>query len=138
MLQVPTTPETTEDQYFERMTLMLRFVKGYYDYKYWTSLDFAKKYEHVEQETLNLFQWILFYNDHQLLDYLLHKTQVGKRLLLTQALIGDHDGTQTTPLNYVLTTPDGKEYATLRFEKVGLLIALAKRSFECLKILFLP
>jgi hypothetical protein len=34
---------------------MIRFVKGYYDYKYWTSLEFSKKLESLEMDSLNLF-----------------------------------------------------------------------------------
>jgi len=46
------------------MTLMLRFVKGYYDFKYWNSLEIAKRFEHLSMDQLSLFQWIIFYNDH--------------------------------------------------------------------------
>jgi hypothetical protein len=58
------TQEDTQNKYFERMTLMLRFVKGYYDFKYWQQQDIAKRFEHLEMENLSLFQWIIFYNDH--------------------------------------------------------------------------
>lgn len=122
------------DKYYERMTLMLRFVKGYYDFKYWNTLDIAKRFEHLSMDQLSLFHWILFYNDYQLLEHLLTQTPVGEKLHLISALMGDHQ-----PLDYVLTSGiEKKEMGVLRFEKVGLLLALVRRSFQCLKVILVP
>ena len=133
-LAVPLTTEDSQDKYYERMTLMLRFIKGYYDFKYWNSLEIAKRFEHLQMDQLSLFHWILFYNDHQLLEHIITKTPVGDKIHLISTLTGDHQ-----PLDYVLTSGiEKKEMGTLRFEKVGLLLAMIRKSFQCLKILLVP
>lgn len=125
ILAVPIIPEDNMDKYYERMTLMLRFVKGYYDFKYWNTLDISKRFEHLSMDQLSLFQWILFYNDHQLLEHVLTQTPVGEKLHLISALMGDHQS-----LDYALTSGiEKKEIGTLRFEKIGLVLALVRRSF---------
>ena len=53
--------------YYKRLTLMLRFVTGFNDTELWLNGDIAVKFPHSEPQNLNLFQWILFYNDHTLL-----------------------------------------------------------------------
>jgi hypothetical protein len=72
------------------MTLMMRFVKGFYDFRYWNTLEVAKRFEHLQMDQINLFQWIIFYDDHHLLEHLLTKTPVGEKLHLMSALRGDH------------------------------------------------
>jgi hypothetical protein len=62
------------------------------------------------------------------------KTPVGEKLHLTSALIGDHQH-----LDYVLTSGiEKKEIGVLRFDKIAILVALIRRSFQCLKILLVP
>jgi hypothetical protein len=134
ILAVPVTPEDNKDKYYERMTLMLRFVKGYYDFKYWKTLDISERFEHLSMDQLSLFHWILFYNDYQLLEHVLTQTPVGEKLHLISALMGDHQ-----PLDYELTSGiEKKKMGVLRFEKIGLLLALVRRSFQCLKVLLVP
>jgi hypothetical protein len=47
--------------------------------------------------------------------------------------MGDHQ-----PLEYVVTTPKGDDIMTINFEKVGLIVALARKSFDVLKLLLVP
>ena len=89
-MAVPVTPEDKQVLIYERMTLMLRFVKGYYDFRYWQTQELSKKFEHLEMEHLSVFQWIIYYNDYQLLEHILTKTIIGEKLMLSIALIGDH------------------------------------------------
>jgi hypothetical protein len=80
----------------------------------------ANRFEHLSIDQLYLFHWIPFYNDYQLLEHLLTQTPVGEKLHLICALMGD-----LQPLDYVLTSGiEKKEMGVLRFEKVGLLLAL--------------
>jgi hypothetical protein len=90
LLGIPMSYEDTQDKFYERMTLMLRFVKGYYDFKYWGTMEVSKRFEHLQMDQMNLFQWIVFYDDHLLLEHIMTKTPVGEKLLLISALQGDH------------------------------------------------
>lgn len=59
---------------------------------------------------------------------------MSQNIQLTQCLTGDQP-----PIDYVLTeVGTGKEISTIRFEKVGFVIAICRRSFDCLKILWIP
>lgn len=82
----------------------MRFVTGYYDYKYWQSHQLQGTLESIEMDHLNLLQWILFFNEHRLLSHYLLESPVGKSIQLLQCLSGDHQ-----PLEYVLTDSKTKE-----------------------------
>ena len=102
--------------------MMLRFVSGYYNFSYWRSLQLKSPMDQIEMENLNLFQWILFFNDHRVLNHLLINTPVGKNITITQCLTGDHQ-----PMEYIIKTdPDDDNGITLTFEKVGLIISILR------------
>ena len=62
------------------------------------------------------------------------KTPAGKHIQLVQTIAGDMQ-----PLEYILTAGStGDELHTFNLEKIGLLIAVFRKSHDCLKLLLVP
>lgn len=112
---------------------MLRFVSGYYDFKYWRSMALSTPLESLEMDHMSLFLWFIFFNDHRLLGHILENS-AGPHISLVHCMIGEQQ-----PLEYVLTSHHTKEeILTITVEKVGLLIGLMRKSFDCLRLLLTP
>jgi hypothetical protein len=67
---------------------MLRFVSGYYDFKYWRSIALGTPLESLEMDHMSLFLWLIFFNDHKLLAHILENS-AGPHISLIHCMIGD-------------------------------------------------
>lgn len=74
--------DTSSEQH-KRIAMMLRFVSGYYNFSYWRTLQLKAPLDQVEMEAINLFQWLIFFNEHRIMNTLLTKTPAGQIIQLS-------------------------------------------------------
>lgn len=101
----------------------LHFIDGHYNFAFWRK--YPKFKDLIDMDRLNIVHWVLFFNQHKLLDHLLSKEDASQSV--GPALMND-----PCEVDYVYSEKQGdlKQDQTLKIHNLGLLICVWQKSKE--------